>query len=67
MKLKIKKGSQVKVISGAEKGKIGTVLEVNPSRMLVKVEGVRLMTHFDRKEGIKKKEGYIHYSKVALV
>jgi large subunit ribosomal protein L24 len=64
LKLKIKKGDKVKVITGSDKGKTGIVLEVNPSKMMVKVEGVRLMTHYDRQNGLVKKEGYIHYSNV---
>lgn len=64
MKLKIKKDTQVKVITGSDKGKTGKVLAVDPKNMLVKVEGVKVMTHYDRKEGLTKKEGFIHYSNV---
>ncbi len=67
MKLKIKKGSTVQVIAGAEKGKKGTVLEVVPGRMMVRVQGIRIQTHFDKKEGLLKKEGLIHYSNLKLV
>ena len=67
MKLKIKKGSSVQVIAGADKGKKGNVLEVDPKKMRVRVEGVRVQTHFDRKDGIKKVEGLIHYSNLKLV
>ncbi len=67
MKLKIKKGSTVQVIAGAEKGKKGTVLEVIPSKMGVRVQGIRIMTHFDKKDGLQKKEGLIHYSNLKLV
>lgn len=67
MKLKIKKNAQVKVIAGSDKGKTGKVLAVDPTKMLVKVEGVKIMTHYDRKEGLVKKEGFIHYSNVSLV
>ena len=66
MKLKIKKGDQVKVLAGADKGKKGKVIEVSPSRMKIKVEGVKVMTHFDKKDGLKKLEGFIDYSNVAL-
>lgn len=67
MKLKIKKGDKVKVIAGADKGTPGTVLEVLPRIMKVRVQGVRVQTHFDKKEGVLKKEGLIDYSNVALV
>lgn len=67
MKLKIKKGATVQVIAGSDKGKKGKVIEVSPSQMKVKVEGVKVMTHFDKKDGLKKLEGFIDYSNVSLV
>lgn len=67
IKLKIKKGDTVQVISGAEKGKKGTVLEVNPSELLIKVQGVRMQSHFDKKDGMKTLEGFIPYAKVKLM
>ncbi|MGZ3723771.1 MAG: KOW motif-containing protein [Bdellovibrionales bacterium] len=67
MKLKIRKGATVQVIAGAEKGKKGTVMDVNPGKMVVRVQGIRVQTHFDKKEGLLKKEGYIHYSNLKLV
>jgi len=67
MKLKIKKGSTVQVIAGSEKGKKGTVLEINPTKMGARVQGIRVQTHFDKKEGLLKKEGLIHYSNLKLV
>jgi large subunit ribosomal protein L24 len=67
MKLKIRKGATVQVIAGSEKGKKGTVLDVNPNKMTVRVQGIRVQTHFDKKDGLLKKEGYIHYSNLKLV
>jgi large subunit ribosomal protein L24 len=67
LKLKIKKGSTVQVIAGAEKGKKGTVLEVLPTKMALRVQGIRVQTHFDKKEGLLKKEGLINYSNVKLL
>ncbi len=67
MKLKIKKGALVEVITGSDKGKRGTVLEVNPKAMKIKIQGVRVQTKHDKKEGILKREGFIHYSNVKLV
>ncbi|MGE3683515.1 MAG: KOW motif-containing protein [Bdellovibrionales bacterium] len=67
MKLKIRKGATVQVISGSEKGKKGTVLEVNPSRMGARVQGLRMQTHFSKQDGVQQKEGYIHYSNLKLV
>lgn len=67
MKLKIRKGDTVQVISGSEKGKKGTVVEVKPSAMKIKIQGVKIQTHFDKKEGLLKKEGFIDYSNVKLI
>jgi len=67
VKLKIKKGANVQVIAGADKGKKGTVLEVDPKNLLIKVQGVKVQTHFDKKEGLLKKEGFIHYSNVKML
>lgn len=67
MKLKIKKGATVQIITGSDKGKKGTVLEVNAAAMKILVEGVKVQTHYDKKEGLLKKEGFIAYSNVKLV
>jgi large subunit ribosomal protein L24 len=67
MKLKIKKGAQVQVITGSEKGKKGEVLEINRDDMKIKVQGVKIQTHYDKKEGLLKKEGFIDYSNVKLL
>lgn len=69
MKLKIKKGATVEVITGADKGKRGKVLviQTSPKVLRVKVSGVKMMTHFDKKDGLKKMEGFIDYSNVKLI
>ena len=67
LKLKIKKGDSVQVITGSDKGKKGTVLEIDKSAMRIKVEGVKVQTHYDKKDGLLKKEGFIDYSNVKLV
>jgi large subunit ribosomal protein L24 len=67
MKLKIKKGATVEVISGADKGKKGSVVAIDRNDMRIKVQGIKVMTHFDRKEGLLKKEGFISYSNVKLI
>jgi len=67
MKLKIKKGQTVKVIAGSDKGKEGEVLHVNDKNLKIKVAGVFIQTHFDKEEGLLKKEGYIDYSNVKAV
>lgn len=67
MKLKIKKGATVQVIAGSDKGKSGKVLEIKTEPLKIKVQGVKIQTHFDKKEGILKKEGFIDYSNVKLL
>ena len=67
MKLKIKKGASVQVITGSDKGKKGTVLEVDPTKLRIKVQGVKIQTHFDKKDGLKQLEGFIDYSNVKLL
>lgn len=66
-KLKIRKGDSVQVISGSEKGKKGTVVEVKPATLKIKIQGVKVQTHYDKKDGLLKKEGFIDYSNVKLV
>ncbi len=67
MKLKIKKGDTVQVTTGSDKGKKGTVMEVKPLAMKIKIQGVKVQTHYDKKDGLLKKEGFIDYSNVKLV
>lgn len=67
MKLKIRKGDTVQVIAGSDKGKKGSVIEVKPTAMKIKIQGVKVQTHYDKKDGLLKKEGFIDYSNVKLV
>ncbi len=67
IKLKIRKGDTVQVITGSDKGKKGEVLAVDPTGLKIKVQGVKVQTHFDKKEGLLKKEGFVDYSNVKLV
>lgn len=65
-KLTVKKGDTVQVIAGADKGKKGVVLEIDPLKLKIKIQGVKVMTHFDKKEGKFTAEGFIDYSNVKL-
>ena len=65
-KLKVKKGATVEVISGSDKGKKGAVLIVDDKKLKVKVQGVKMQTHYDKQEGLIRKEGFIDYSNVKL-
>lgn len=73
VKLKIKKGDVVRVISGDDKGKEGRVLEVRRAEMRAIVEGINMITKHSKPNaanpngGIVKKEAAIHMSNLMLV
>ena len=63
----IKKGSQVEVICGKDKGKKGEVIEILRSKDKAKVKGINIIkkhekTTKEKKCGIISKENYIHIS-----
>jgi len=71
-KLKIKKGDQVIVITGRDKGRTGEVLRVDPTENRVIVQGVHMAKRhtkqsFGNPGGIVDKELTIHVSNVAHV
>ncbi len=72
-KLHIKKGDNVKVIAGNEKGKVGKVLRILTQKQKAFVEGVNLATHYIKptqdspKGGMKKKEAALHISNLMLI
>jgi large subunit ribosomal protein L24 len=71
-KLKIKKGDQVIVLTGKDKGKKGEVIRAIPTENRVVVEGINMSTRHVKPTqldagGIKKEELAIHASNVALV
>ena len=69
---KIKKGGEVVVLSGKDKGKTGTVLQVMPRDSKVVVDGVnvavrhRKPTQANPQGGIDRNPAPMHISKVAL-
>ncbi|KAB2351828.1 50S ribosomal protein L24 [Actinomadura rudentiformis] len=73
--MKIKKGDEVIVIAGKDKGATGKVLRVDPSRERVVVEGVNIITknikadaqRAGKESGQVKVEAPLHVSNVALV
>lgn len=71
-KLKIKKGDQVVVLTGKDKGKKGEVLAAHPAQNRVVVAGVHVVKMHQKPTqlaagGIVEKELSIHVSNVALV
>jgi large subunit ribosomal protein L24 len=71
VKLKIKKGDEVVVLSGRDRGKKGEVLRVLPKESRVVVQGVNVVKRHTRPRpgeagGIVEKEAAVHVSNVAL-
>ena len=63
----IKKGSQVQIICGKDKGKKGEIIEIIKKLNKVKVKGINFIkkhekTTKEKKGGIISKENYIHIS-----
>ncbi len=73
MPARIKKGDQVIAISGKDKGKSGTVLEVRPSESRAIVEGLNIIKRHTKPRppaepgGVIEKPAPIHLSNLALV
>ncbi len=72
MSSKIKKGDNVMVMTGKEKGKTGEVLSVLPAKERLLVRGVNIVKRHTKPSqtapgGIIERENAIHISNVALV
>jgi len=69
----VKKGDQVRVITGNHKGAIGKVLQVFQTKHQVLIEGVRIIKKHTRKSqdnpqgAIVEREGPIHISNVKRI
>jgi large subunit ribosomal protein L24 len=71
MAAKIKKGDQVVVLTGRDRGKKGEVVEVRPGENRVVVRGVNIVKRHERQSmksqgGIVEKEAAIQVSNVAI-
>ena len=65
----LKKGTQVKVISGKDKGKTGEILEINRKLDKIKIKSINMIKKHtkpskENKGGIISKESFIHQSNV---
>tara|TARA_X000000950_G_scaffold199143_1_gene239817 strand:- start:606 stop:857 length:252 start_codon:yes stop_codon:yes gene_type:complete len=65
----IKKGAQVKVISGKDKGKIGEILEIDRKLNKIKIKSINMIKRHtkptkENKGGIISKESFIHQSNI---
>ena len=65
----LKKGTQVKVIAGKDKGKTGEILEINRKLNKVKIKSINMIKRHtkptkENKGGIISKENIIHQSNI---
>ena len=63
--MNIKKGTQVRIITGKDKGKTGEILEINRKQKKVKVKSINMIKKHlkptkENKGGIISKENFIH-------
>ena len=63
----LKKGTQVKIITGKDKGKTGEILEINRKLAKIKVKSINMIKKHlkptkENKGGIISKESFIHQS-----
>ncbi len=65
----LKKGTQVKIITGKDKGKTGEILEINKKLNKIKIKSIGMIKKHlkptkENKGGIISKESFIHLSNV---
>ena len=70
--MELKKGIQVKIIAGKDKGKTGEILEINRKLSTVKIKSINMIKKHlkptkENKGGIISKESFIHQSNVKNV
>ncbi len=68
----VKKGMQVKVISGKDKGKTGEILEIDRKLKRLKIKSINMIKKHlkptkENKGGIISKENFIHLSNVKSI
>ena len=67
--LNLKKGTQVKIITGKDKGKTGEILEIQKKLGRIKIKSINMIKKHmkptkENKGGIISKENFIHISNV---
>ena len=67
--MNLKKGAQVQILSGKDKGKTGEILEINRKLNKIKIKSIGMIKRHtkptkENKGGIISKESYIHQSNV---
>ena len=68
----IKKGLNVKILTGKDKNKTGEVIEIDRNKNRVKIKGANIIkkhvkTTKDKKGGIFEKENFIHISNIVIL
>ena len=68
----IKKGTQVKILTGKDKGKTGEILEIDRKLNRVKIKSINMIKKHlkptkENKGGIVSKENFIHISNLKLI
>jgi|TARA_B110000438_G_C15473751_1_gene504257 large subunit ribosomal protein L24 len=67
--MQLKKGTQVKIIAGRDKGKTGEIIEINKKLSSIKVKAINMIKKHlkpskENKGGIVSRESFIHQSNV---
>ena len=67
--MNLKKGNQVKIITGKDKGKTGEILEINKKLRKIKIKSINMIKRRtkptkENKGGIISKESFIHQSNI---
>ena len=71
-KFHVKRGDQVVVIAGSQKGKSGKVLEILAAKQRARVEGIAMIKRHEKKSeqnpqgAITEREGSVHLSNLML-
>ena len=68
----IKKGIEVKILCGKDKGKDGEIIEIDRKNFRAKIKGINIIkkhlkTTKEKKGGIIEKENFIHMSNLLVV
>ena len=68
----IKKGMNVKVLTGKDKNKTGEIIEVDKKKLRAKVKDVNMVkkhikTTKEKKGGIISKENFVHFSNLIFI
>ena len=68
----LKKGAQVKIISGKDKGKTGEILEIDRKQKKLKIKAINMIKKHlkptkENKGGIISKENFIHLSNLSII